>query len=198
VITTRTVTGRTLNLAEPRLADIELPAIACGLARICRYGGQVRQFYSVAEHAILVAGSVPPDLRFAALHHDDSEAFLGDVSRNLKHSDFMAGYRKLEDRWTEVIEVALHIHLSDTERAVIKAADDLVAIYERCVLRQGMPWRNVEDQIHIAINDGWVRSDYSTMFNLATLYPLDSQYQSLSIKIAESQFLGLSDTFRKG
>lgn len=156
MISFRLVSGRRIDLEDPCTDDILIDDIACGLSKICRFTGQLRDFYSVAQHAMMVAELVDPHLRFAALHHDDSEAFLNDLSRNLKHSDFLAGYRNLEARWTFVIEVALRIeHLTDKQRHHIKAADDMLAIYERIVLRNREAW---DASIHIdqSLNDGFV------------------------------------------
>lgn len=130
-----TVNGRRIDLSFPKVEDIDVADIACGLSRVCRYTGQLRDFYSVAQHAMMVAELVDEDLRLAALHHDDSEAYMNDLPRNLKHSAGLAGYRGLEARLTTVIERAFGINLKAQQRCQIKAADDLLAIYERITLR---------------------------------------------------------------
>lgn len=94
-----TASGRFLNLESPDPADICLEDIAQGLARTTRFRGQARTFCSVAEHAVLVADQLeahgaPPEYVLAGLHHDDSEAFLGDVPTPLK--------RWIGDVWREM------------------------------------------------------------------------------------------------
>jgi hypothetical protein len=66
-------------ISTPKPDDIDVRVIACGLSKICRFTGQLRDFYSVAQHAMMVAELVDPHLRFATLHHDDSEAYLNDI-----------------------------------------------------------------------------------------------------------------------
>ena len=81
-----------LNLL-PEQVDLEF--IAHSLARICRYIGHVgtykesKAFYSVAQHSVKMAEAVllvtgNPKLAFQALHHDDGEAYTGDLISPLK------------------------------------------------------------------------------------------------------------------
>ena len=84
-----TFTGQYLNVRAPSPDRINLEDIAHALGNICRYGGHCRVFYSVAEHAVFVSERVKRQgwskvLQLAALHHDDSEAYLGDIPRPLK------------------------------------------------------------------------------------------------------------------
>lgn len=96
----RLASGRAFHFLDPRPEDIDIEDIAHGLARICRYGGHVLSpgIYSVAQHCLLVselvekhpAGSLT--LAFEALHHDDHEAYVGDMVGPLKRvlPDFQA------------------------------------------------------------------------------------------------------------
>lgn len=84
-----TVDGLYLDLQRPDPAKISLLAIAHALSQTCRYGGSCIGYYSVAEHALMVASKLrrlgaPLDLQLAGLHHDDAEAFLGDIQRPMK------------------------------------------------------------------------------------------------------------------
>lgn len=81
--------GRYLDLSNPDFSVIGLDDIAHGLAYTCRYSGQCGDYYSVAQHAVMCSRYVekhgfPVPIQLGALHHDDSEAFLGDVVRPLK------------------------------------------------------------------------------------------------------------------
>lgn len=193
MISFRLVNGRRVDLSDPCTDDIDVHAIACGLSKICRFTGQLRDFYSVAQHAMMVAELVDPPLRFAALHHDDSEAFLNDLSRNLKHSDYLAGYRQLEERWSFVIEVAFNIELNEAERRHIKAADDLLAIFERVVLRDGRTWDLVEN-VDESLHDGFVgkperREEILRLGERIPAHWHDFYFQTLAPAVAEAKFL---------
>lgn len=168
MISFRTFSGKLVDLEWPRPENVCLADISVGLAFICRFTGQVPSFYSVAQHSLIVAALVPPQLRLAALLHDASEAYLNDISRNLKHSPMMEGYRIIERRWRDAIEQYFRIELTDADRLVIKVADDLTAIYERCILRNGQPW--VQEHILDSYNDGWVKSDPTLMLAMARRY----------------------------
>lgn len=64
---------------DPRPEEIDVNDLAWHLASIPRYGGAAKQFYSVAQHAVLVSMLVPPEHAWVALHHEDPEAWLGDL-----------------------------------------------------------------------------------------------------------------------
>lgn len=166
-----TVTGRRLNLGMPRVRDIHIEDVATGLSNMCRYTGQVELFYSVAQHACLVAQVVNPSLAYPALHHDDPEAYLGDVASKLKHHPEMAWFRGLEDLWAGVVEQAMGIDmLRPNERREIKAADDLVAVFERVAFRYRRPFK-ISD-IQQALDDQWVTaSTHSDMLALTPRLP---------------------------
>lgn len=83
--------GTYVDLLDPK-ADTILPEdIAHHTGMTVRYGGGVRRFYSVAEHASLVADLVTymghsRDMIAAALLHDAAEAYVGDVVSPLKYA----------------------------------------------------------------------------------------------------------------
>jgi uncharacterized protein len=120
--------GAYLDLAAPDPALITLEVVAHGLSQTCRFAGQSRRFYSVAEHACLVAakldaGGAPPATQLRGLHHDDAEAFIGDVTRPLK--SLLPDYSELEEHLAIACAEALALPaLSWESHRAIKAADD--------------------------------------------------------------------------
>lgn len=75
--------GAYFDLLDPWGSEFTIEDVAHGLAHTCRYAGQCREFYSVAEHSINVA-DVSDGFEIEALLHDAAEAFIGDVTRPLK------------------------------------------------------------------------------------------------------------------
>lgn len=87
-----TANGKYVDLLDPDPADLDVKDIAWALSMTCRFGGHVARYYSVAEHAVLVALLLRADttygassLPFYGLHHDDHEAFLCDIPTPLKN-----------------------------------------------------------------------------------------------------------------
>lgn len=122
-----TVSGRVVNIFEPKQASIHIRDIAVGLGNTCRYAGQIEQFYSVAQHSVLVSLLVPPALAQYGLLHDAAEAYLHDLAPAVK---FLVGplYRPVEDRLQDVIFEAFGLPLlPEADKALIKLADMRVA-----------------------------------------------------------------------
>ena len=110
----QTFTGRRFETLSATFEDFDIRDIARALAMQCRYAGHVSKFYSVAEHCVRVSRRVEQlmvsELGYPAadelvtlcaqwgLIHDASEAYLGDVTRPLKHTPQMAGYREIESK----------------------------------------------------------------------------------------------------
>lgn len=96
-----TASGVRVVLLDPHPDTLLIEDIAHALSNICRYTGHTGSFYSVAQHSVLASLRVT-DAKFAlaALMHDASEAYLGDVSRPLKQ---LLGrkYADLEERFEE-------------------------------------------------------------------------------------------------
>ena len=81
-----TRSGRKFDLAQPTAAMVDIADITHSLSMQCRFNGHTSQFYSVAQHCMLVADLVPAEHQLAALLHDATEAYVGDLVRPLKQS----------------------------------------------------------------------------------------------------------------
>ena len=137
-----------MDTRNPEPATIDLSDIAHALAHTCRYGGHCKRFYSVAEHAVLVSrrleeqGASNRRLR-AGLHHDDSEAYLGDIPRPMKPLLGKA-YRDLTDRMDEAIIGALRLGLGTgaLHDPMVKEADNWALFLEARFLlpSRGVNW----------------------------------------------------------
>ena len=118
-----TFSGNRFYPLRPHIDQVAIEDIAHGLAYQCRFNGQTKTFYSIAQHSLIVASLVPPPLRLAALLHDAAEAYLGDMVKPLKV--LLPEFAALEDKVTAIIAATYGIDFSDY--APIKRAD-LVAL----------------------------------------------------------------------
>lgn len=84
-----TFSGMFVDTSAPDPSTILLKDIAHALANTCRFGGHCDGFYSVAEHAVFCSMRMErrgfgKSACLAALHHDDAEAYLGDIPKPMK------------------------------------------------------------------------------------------------------------------
>lgn len=93
------VSGTTFNFLEPR--PLSVFEVAHSLAKLCRFNGHCRRFYSVAQHSVLVSYLVPPQFAWQGLMHDAGEAVLGDITSPLKR--LVPDYRAIEASCEAVI-----------------------------------------------------------------------------------------------
>ena len=126
----QTFTGRQFYPLDPRPDEIDPADIGHALSLLCRYGGHVDRFYSVAEHCVLMSKSVAPEHALAALLHDATEAYVVDVPRPLKR--YLDGYREIEAAVWGAICVRFHV-AGDLPKEV-KDADDRILLTERNAL----------------------------------------------------------------
>lgn len=101
----QTYTGAAFWPLEPEGCQVRIEDIAHALSLTCRFNGHTRQFYSVAQHSVLVAELLPEPLRLYGLLHDASEAYLHDIVRPLKQAFHVDGraYADVEDRILSVV-----------------------------------------------------------------------------------------------
>jgi hypothetical protein len=119
--------GQCFNVRAPAPEQINLADIAHHLSHVCRFGGAVREFYSVAEHCVYVSYLVRPELAALGLFHDATEAYLGDVIKPLKNC--LPQYRDLEHIWAAA--VAARFGLASLEHPEVKTADVAAVQAER-------------------------------------------------------------------
>jgi len=115
----RTFTGKTFDLKIMDPESICIEDIAHGLAQRPRFAGQLKEFYSVAQHSIWVGTKLPREHKLAALLHDASEAYLGDMPSPFKK--LMPDFKHYEDQLMQVI--AKKFHFKYPLDPIIKKAD---------------------------------------------------------------------------
>jgi hypothetical protein len=119
--------GKFFNFSSYTSADIEITDIAHALSNLCRFTGHCREFYSVAQHSVLVSRNVPEEFALEGLLHDATEAYVNDMARPLKLQ--LRAYIKIEDALWPV--VAQHYGLPEKLPPCIKEADNRALVTER-------------------------------------------------------------------
>lgn len=82
----QTSSGRRFYPLDPLPSEVDLGDIASALSKMCRWGGHLPgdHVFSVAQHSVLVALSLPHDLRAQGLLHDAHEAYFVDIPSPIK------------------------------------------------------------------------------------------------------------------
>ena len=120
----QTFTGKQFYPLAPEESEYCIEDIAHALSNICRFTGHCREFYSVAQHSILVSHALIPDLAVQGLLHDASEAYITDIARPVKHLPEMEGYRRIEKAVQDAILKAFGV--TDGYHPSIKKMDALM------------------------------------------------------------------------
>jgi len=141
----QTYRGHAFSLEPNGERVYDLEDIAHALGNLCRFTGHSRRFYSVAEHSLLVAhecweaimrgpvasADLAADGARYGLFHDAAEAYLGDVSRPLKHLPGMEVYRDLEATIDLELDARFGLSRDPMIRAAVKRVDNELLAAER-------------------------------------------------------------------
>lgn len=136
-----TYSGLLVDPVDVKTGDINLIDIAHHLTNISRYGGALPfdLHYSVAEHSILLTnyfidqGTMDAkSLATAALLHDASEAYLGDVVSGLKPT--LVEYKKIEAKLQQQIYEKYGVFTNKEIDEIVSFADKSIVLNEVMVL----------------------------------------------------------------
>ena len=118
--------GRLFDFLLPDASVIDIELVAHALSNLCRFTGHTREYYSVAQHSVLVSSLLPTDLAFAGLLHDAGEALIGDVSKPLQA--IVSGYKPVKER----VEKAVfeHFGIPWPLPKAVKRADRAALLFE--------------------------------------------------------------------
>lgn len=128
------------DVLDPSTWSFRLDTIATSLSNLCRFNGHIRNFYSVAEHAVRVSDTLKragasARVQYLGLHHDDVESIIGDIPSPQKRIISLDG-EPIKDSEAN-LEYALFGAMGilsddfDSEWAMVKAADLAVYLEER-------------------------------------------------------------------
>ena len=152
----QTYTGRQFWPLSPRAEDIDVLDIAHALSNLCRFGGHCVQFYSVAQHSVLVSQAcerMAPEVPGAALWgllHDASEAYLADVPRPVK--PYMTGYQELETQLQQAVARRFDLRWPIPE--IVKRVDNAILADEMARLMVAPPadWNLLEPELGVVFD----------------------------------------------
>lgn len=172
-----TVTGGQFWPLDPRAEEVDIRDIAHALSNVCRYAGHTTEFYSVAQHSVLVAdllAGVDGVLNMqdratvlTGLLHDGAEAYIGDMTRPLKRCAPMGSmFCAIEETIYSVI--AQKFGARDPLPVIVKHADDVLLVTE------------VRD-LHPRLND--------QPWHAPPVKPLERRIQPWAPSYARDQFL---------
>lgn len=159
--TIRLRSGLYFDLANPKPEQFTIRDIAGALSKICRFGGQIDRFYSVAEHCCHCsefAKSAP----LACLLHDAAEAFVGDVVKPLKI--MIPEYAAIEDAVEKVIAAKYGVDFGNPEVGEI---DRAMLIAERHALfsKDSVKWTGEDDVRKLEVRIGcWTPGRAENLF----------------------------------
>lgn len=129
----RTFTGLELNPLDLKPEDIRIEDIAHALALCNRFAGHTRRPISVAQHSVYVGRlchSVGIGVALQGLLHDAAEAYLGDVTKWLKHTPEMEAFRYAENRAQAIIFQKFSCPMSTYPE--VDYADRVMVRFEGC------------------------------------------------------------------
>lgn len=134
--TIRLRSGNYFDLSEPKQDQFTIEDVAGALSKICRFGGQIDRFYSVAEHSVLCMKVAESDGlsfndRFACLMHDATEAFVGDCVKPLKM--MLRDFDEIESRVERVIEAKFGIDFCGAKSSVRKIDHEMLIAERRAL-----------------------------------------------------------------
>lgn len=90
-----------IDVFNPDPDAISIQDIAHALSLTCRWAGHLRDFYSVAQHSVLVCMHVSDENKLQALLHDASEAYINDIPSPAKKR--LPDYKLLENNLMSTI-----------------------------------------------------------------------------------------------
>lgn len=128
----RTISGRMVDIANPRRQDFCIEDIAHSLAREGRWGNHTRSRMPVLLHCMEISQRFSdPEMALFALLHDASEAYMRDIPGPYK--EYLPDYKELEHHVQDTIYDALchrvptrqermKVHFDDHDAALAESA----------------------------------------------------------------------------
>jgi len=160
----QTYSGKKFDVVKPHVDAICIIDIAHALSNICRFTGHCKEFYSVAQHSLIVSSVFPTGSNEAmwGLMHDSPEAYIQDVARPVKQ--YLQTYVQMENRIVKVIAEKFELQLPIPQVVL-----------------------DMDDQVLMAEAEQLMRGDITEWYTVAT--PADVEIKPITSVEAEKQFL---------
>ena len=129
-----TFSGIRFTPLAPDPEQLNINDIARSLSMLCRAGGHLEHFYSVAQHCIICANEAKARgyskrVQLACLMHDGSEAYLSDITRPVKKH--LPKYLAIEENLQKIVyQHYLKSPLTPAEELQVNEIDDAVLPWE--------------------------------------------------------------------
>lgn len=132
----QTVGQRAVDLLNPDPASIAIDDIAVSLSRICRFNGHCQEFYSVAQHSVLVSERCERH-PLAGLLRDAAEAYVGDLCSPVKL--LVPEFHAVERRVAKAVAAAFGLDPADFLAPEVTRADLRMLATEKRDLMSASP-----------------------------------------------------------
>ena len=121
-----TYTGKRFDPFHPTVESIDIVDIAHALSNTCRFGGQIEEFYSVAQHSVYVS-ELSQGFELWGLLHDAAEAYLVDLPRPTKEGLRQMGITIFDDLERNIMRVICQkFGLPTDQPPIVHTADKIV------------------------------------------------------------------------
>lgn len=144
----QTFSGMKFYIFDPRPEEICIGDIAHALSFKCRFSCHCREFYSVAQHSLMVSELMEDrygiDGGLCGLMHDSAEAYIGDMVKPIKRMPFMDSYKAAENAILGMIYEKFQVKNID-----YKSVDNVVlATEKRDIMSNCMhAWESLPDPL---------------------------------------------------
>lgn len=150
----KTLSGLWFDPADPRPEAIALSDISSALSKVCRFSGQIKDFYSVGQHSILCYmmakhAGLSKRIQLLCLLHDATEAYISDIPSPFKQL-LKPQVAVLEDAIFNTIITSFGLPLTTVEEhKIMKWVDNGAFAIEDQVLRQNNSIDVSDTYIHV-------------------------------------------------
>ncbi len=124
----KTNSGIKFDIFKPKVSDVNIEDIAHSLSLLCRFNGNCRKFYSVAQHSVLVSHIIDTEYSLEGLLHDAPESITGDIIRPMKI--WLPDFAVFEDKIDRVIAKRFGLLRTKASLAEVKRADNVALVTE--------------------------------------------------------------------